>query len=43
VVVWYCRADCEKSEGELRADIDQEEIENSSFKEVEEWITDSRQ
>ena len=42
VVVWYYRADCQKSEEELRADIDQPELEHSSFKEVEEWINESR-
>ena len=41
VVVWYYRADCEKSEEELRADIDQEEVEHSSFEEVEQWINES--
>jgi hypothetical protein len=42
VVVWYWhyRADCKKSEEELRADIDQEGVGLSSFKEVEEWIND---
>ena len=39
---WYYRADSQKSEEELRADIDQPELEHSSFKEVEEWINESR-
>jgi hypothetical protein len=42
VVVWYYRADCQKSEEELRADIDQQELEHSSFEEAEEWINESR-
>jgi hypothetical protein len=42
VVVWYYRANCQKNEEELRADIDQPELKHSSFKEVEEWINESR-
>jgi hypothetical protein len=40
VVAWYYRSDCTKSEEQLRVDIDQPEVEHSSFREVKEWIDD---